>query len=328
VSRVEEARRQGFFPLVMLLERLAGGPPVGSAEALDEERIRFRHHPSLAFSTGDVAEVREVALPPGPQGEARNGYEVVTTFLGLTGGVTPLPNYMAEEVAQEDADAPRMREFLDLFHHRLLSLLYRGRSRYDLARSHRAGEGDEWLPRLLALTGTDLAPGEPPPALPAWRLLRAAALLAEPTMTAEGLAAACRDALAEELGEVAVAVEPFAGAWVEIAEDEVTRLGRQASVLGRSCLVGRRVLDPAGRFRVVVGPLSAEQYRRVGAGQALQTVEALVAALVSEPVEHEIVLTLARDAAPALCLGTSRLGRDSWLGSQAQGARLLARQAA
>jgi type VI secretion system protein ImpH len=147
-------------------------------------------------------------------------------------------------------------------------------------------------------------------------------------MTAAGLEVAVADALAASIGEVAVTVEPFSGAWAQVADDELTRLGRQASRLGQDCLVGQRVYDAAGRFRVLVGPLTAEQYQAAVSQDTQRELEELVGALVGEPLEHEIVFVLAAGAAPALRLGASRLGRDSWLGGQRTGARIEARRAA
>jgi len=331
LALVEQARRRGFFPLVQILERLAGGPPVGTAALPDEERLFFRHDPSLSFSPSDVTRVKELTLPPAPsdpEGAPRTGYELTTAFLGLTGSVTPLPHYLAEEVAQEDPDAPRMREFLDLFHHRLLSLLYRTSAVHDLPNTRRSDDADPWTERLLAILGVDVAPGETRPPLPGWRLLRLSPLLAERTLTAGALAAALADLLADDLGQARVRVEPFVGAWVAVAEDQVTLLGRRASRLGQSCLLGRRVLDIAGRFRVQIGPLAAEQYARFSEGEPVKRVEELVQALVTEPLEHEIVLWLAEDAAPWFKLGASRLGRNAWLGGQPRQVRIHASKAA
>ncbi len=330
-ARIEEARLCGFYPLILLLERLVGGSPVGEAASPAEELIRFRHDPALTFSTGDVARVREFqAGPPSavPGDELRRGYEVTTTFLGLTGSVSPLPPYIAEEVAQEQDESTPMRDFLDLFHHRLLSLLYRGWTKHDLPNAWRADGTDPWSSRLLALLGVDGGAPDARPRLATWRLLRLAPLLAERTMTAEGLAIAIEDALAADLGDARVTVEPFVGAWVQIAEDQLTLLGRQAGRLGQDCLVGRRVLDVAGRFRVTIGPLSSQQYRLFAGGELANRTEELIAALVTEPLEHEVVLWLSEDAAPALCLGASRLGRDAWLGGQRLRARVAARTAA
>jgi type VI secretion system protein ImpH len=329
-AQIDEARRRGFYPLVLLLERLAGGPPVGSAGDPAIERIRFRHDPSLAFPTGDVSEVRELSLPPEPgdaQGARRRGFEVVTTVLGLTGSVSPLPQYLVEELAQEDPDSPRMRGFLDIFHDRMLALLYRGRARRDFANGWRTDAADPWSPRLLSLLGVDTGSAEALPAVPVWQILRLAPLLAERTMTAGALEAAIEDALEAELGGARVAVEPFAGAWVPVAPEQLTRLGRKGR-LGQDCLVGEHVLDVAGRFRVKIGPLTSAQYGRFADGEPVRRVEELVNALVSEPLEHEIVLWLAEEAAPALKLGASRLGKDAWLGGQRYAEEIRARRVA
>src|SRR3990172_24529 len=64
VRGVEElvagARQSGFYPLVMMLERLGGGEgQVGTDAGPEEESVRFRHDPGLGFSAGDVLEGRE-----------------------------------------------------------------------------------------------------------------------------------------------------------------------------------------------------------------------------------------------------------------------------
>ncbi len=327
---VEEARRCGFFPLVQLLERLTGGAPVGTSASPSGDRIRFRHDPALAFSTADVVAVRETALPPEPsdaEGSPRRGFEVTTSFLGLTGGVTPLPLYLAEEVCQEDPDAPLLGAFLDLFHHRLLSFLYRARAKYDVPAGWRSDLSDPWSPRLLALLGIDASQESAPGAPARWWLLRLAPLLAEGAVTAHALEAALTDALAPDLGGARVAVEPFAGTWADISRDDRNRLGQRSCRLGLDLVLGRRVFDVAGRFRVLIGPLSSEGYRRFAAGEPVGRAEGVIGALVSEPIEHEIVLWLAEDAAPALALGASRLGKDSWLGGQRRQMRIRAHQA-
>jgi type VI secretion system protein ImpH len=331
VEAIEDARCRGFYPLVQLLERLAGGPPAGTAGTPGEERIRFRHDPALGFSTGDVAGVRVVRLPPepaDPAGVPRRGFEVVTTFLGLTGAVSPLPSYLVEEVAQEDPDAPRLREFLDLFHHRLLAFLYRARARCDVPAGWRSDLADAWSPRLLALLGVDAATGGAEGRFPAWRLLRLAPLLAERNLTAHALAVGLADMLGPDLDGAEVTVEPFAGAWVPIAESQLARLGRTSSRLGQDLVVGRRIFDAGGRFRVVFGPLSARAYRRFAEGDPVRRAEEMIEALVSEPLEHEIVLWLSEDAAPALRLGSSRVGKDTWLGGQRKQKRIRVDRAA
>jgi type VI secretion system protein ImpH len=332
-ERLEVARRRGFGPLMLLVERLRPDhPDVGGAAAPHEEAVRFRHDPSLAFSTSDVTSVRSVARAADPHDLAPRApvLEITTTFLGLTGAVSPLPGFFAEEVAQEVAqasgDPARRREFLDLFHHRILSLFHRAATAHDPAATWRSDASDAWSSRILALAGLDVAGGGLPD-VPAWRLLRWAPLLAGGAVTAAGLEAALADALAAELGGARVTVEQFVGTWVPIAPEDRTRLGVAGCALGRSTLLGARVFDRAGKIRIVVGPLDRAGYDRFRDPELRDRLERCVRALVPEGLDHEVALELEPDAAPPPVLsaaGTFRLGRNVWLGRQRSPARLAA----
>jgi type VI secretion system protein ImpH len=315
---LEAARRRGAYPLLLLVERLLGGEGrVGTAATVEEECIRLRHDPQLAFRAGEVSSVR-VLDRTGPRGERGALVEIVTSFLGLSGAVSPLPPYLPEEIAQEDEEAPRRREFLDLFHHRFLSLFYRARARGDYPNTYRSDQADAWSERLLSLLGR-----EGPAAVERWRLLRWAPLLAERNVTATALEAAIGDVIAEEMGEVGVTVETFVGGWADVDPEDHNRLGVARSALGRDLVVGRRILDRAGKFRIVVGPLSREAFARISQDQVvLRRVASLVGDLCAGPLEYETVLWLSKDAAPHLELGGARLGRDAWLGGQVREARL------
>jgi type VI secretion system protein ImpH len=121
-------------------------------------------------------------------------------------------------------------------------------------------------------------------------------------------------------------VEQFAGAWVEVAPSERCHLGRSGSRLGQDLLLGRRVFDRAGKYRVVVGPLSREGFERATtAPEVLRTVRDILLALTAEPLDCEVQLALRADAAPRLQLsarGPARLGRNTWLGGQTQRTRI------
>lgn len=327
---LERARRRGFRPLMLALDRLRPGAAaaLGGAATCREERIRFGHDPSLTFSTSDVLGVRELELPPdgAEGGEPRRAVHVTTTFLGLTGAVSPLPSYLAEELAQEEEPA-RQRQFLDLFHHRALSFLHRGVAKHDVPGSALSDQTDDWARRLLALLGRDLPPGAvlPPDAPPRWALLRFAPLLAERALTAAGLEACLADLLADSLGGAQVAVEQFVGSWVTLAADERSRLGTAASELGRSLVLGERIYDRSGCFRIVLGPLDAEGYARCSAPEQVRRVRSAARALAGDELDVEIVLRLSSDAAPGCVLssrGRSRLGRNTWLGRQGRETRV------
>jgi type VI secretion system protein ImpH len=247
-------------------------------------------------------------------------FEVSTTFLGLTGSASPLPLYMAEEVAQEDPDNAVQREFLDLFHHRLLSLLYRIESRYRVTRELTASCTDQWSRRLLALAGFDTYERAWPGILPPWRLLRIASLLISRIRTAEKLEIALQEVLSEELEGARVTVRQFVGRWVDI--DARAQLGAVNNLLGRNMLLGGRAFDRMGRFQVEIGPLSPRAWRRLMAdGDLYPLAREIVSLFVRDPLEYTFELVLAESLSHTFSLTTgwaSKLGRDTWLGTNRQ----------
>jgi type VI secretion system protein ImpH len=318
-----------FVPLVALLERLLpGGVRVGGDGPVSEESIRFRHDPSLTFSAGDVRQVRLGSDRRAGPDEATLSFrpvaEVLTTFLGLTGAVSPLPGYIAEEVAQEEPDRPVRREFLDLFHHRLLSLLYRVLSRYSLEAESTAAGDDVWSKRVLALAGLDTYESGPKGLLSAARLLRLAPLLATRARTAGTLERALTDVLREELGEARVSVRQFVGGWMELESEHRFRLGHSNSNLGRSSLLGGKLFDRAGKFRIVFSPLDGVTYHRLlPEGDLNPLVREVVDLVLKAPLDCELELGVREEALGKLRLSSRepmRLGRETYLGTRSSAA--------
>lgn len=316
-----EAPRLAFGPLVAFLERLTpGAARVGGLGPVGEELLRFRHHPSLTFHAGDVASValRDVPPPPESPDEGRRVLEVCTQFLGVTGAVTPLPLYLAEEVAQEDPDRPVRRELLDVFHHRLLSLLYRLEAKYRLAGEMTSDLSDDWSRRLQALAGLDRYEGGKPTALEPWRLLRILPLLASSARTAERLEMALEGALGAALEGARVAVRQFEGRWVEIEPERRFRLGRANHALGRTTVLGSRAYDRSGRLRIEIAPLPPRAYKRLlPSGDLLPAAREVVRLFAREPFEYTLELGLAEGSTLHFLLDSHappELGRDTWLG--------------
>ncbi len=317
------APQLGFFQLVSYLERLtAGAARVGSVGPVIEEMVRFRHDPSLGFSSGDVSEVtlRQVPVRAEEPYARRQLFEVVTQFLGLTGSVSPLPLYMAEEIAQEDPDQAVRREFLDLFHHRLLSLLYRIESKYRVTSEANSTHTDQWSRRLLALAGFDTYEGERTSKLPIQRLLRIVPLLASRARTAEKMEAALEDVLGDKLAGARVRVEQFVGRWVDI--DARLQIGRSNHILGKNTVLGGKAFDRMGKIKIHIEPLPTTVYRRMmPGGDLLPQAREVVRLFLKDPLEYEFELGLTEGVTQTFNLSSTQsaqLGRDTWLGKGKQ----------
>ena len=133
-----EPQRFNFYQLVRLLEMLEPDS-VSVAEGGDPsaEPVRFRSSFSLAFPPSDVVSIENVpSTEPTDQfeqlvkraaGEAKIP-TVTVSMLGLGGAHGPLPHPMTEWVLERNAARDfALRDFLDIFDHRLVSLLYRVR---------------------------------------------------------------------------------------------------------------------------------------------------------------------------------------------------------
>src|SRR5262249_39150921 len=94
--------RLGFVPLVRLLERLSSDAVrVGGEGPPDAEGIRFRHDRGLSFHASDVVDLGALENGDGGTGPQCQ-YQVTSSFLGLSGSMSPLPAYFTEELLFED----------------------------------------------------------------------------------------------------------------------------------------------------------------------------------------------------------------------------------
>ncbi len=322
---LETARRfrhGDFFSLIAFLERAAHAEVrIGEDGPVMEEPLRFRHDSSMGFSPADVSAL-DLVEEKDDRGHRNRPFAVATTFLGLTGSVTPLPTYFATEVSQDAGDEAVLEDFLDVFHHRILSLFYRSVVRYNYPIEFTSDLADSWSKRLLALAGIDTYETETDPPLPRWRLLRLAPLLVRQGSSLWSLETALEDVLENELEGAEVSIEQFVGSWVAVLEDQQIHLGDTNCVLGRDTVIGRQAYDRTGKFRIVIGPMNYTTYSRF---QQDPAVKRMIAATVNlfcrDPLDYDLGLVLAGDAVPGLRLATdsaTRLGVDTFLGQQGE----------
>jgi len=319
---LEAGPRSTFFHIVALLERLTmEAARVGGDGPASSERIRFRHDYEMGFSAGDISSLRVIQMPRGPEAHLEAPipmFEVHTTFMGLTGTISPLPLYISEEVLHEDENNPVRRDFLDIFHHRLISLFYRAVSKYTPAREHRTHRADTWMRRALFLTNLDPEINTRAIDVHPSVLVRLAPLLAGrgrgPRVLALALREALRDAL---LPDGSVHIDQFAGGWIEVDEDQRMAIGVSNCALGSEAILGKRAYDQSGRFSVRIGPLHSHNYERfLRDGDLLPAVKSMVELCCKEALDFDVKLELAADAVPSFKLsgaGGAELGRDTRL---------------
>jgi type VI secretion system protein ImpH len=318
LGAVEEALERepfsfGFFQAVRLMHRLRPDRArVGRFGNPDDEAVRFGATPATAFPASEIQALeREDGLPP----------RVVVNFLGLTGpqGTLPLEysELVVDRVRQRDH---ALRDFLDLFNHRILSLLFRAWERsHDHGADVETGE-DSMRDHLLDLVGLGTQGLATQLGLPAAAIPFYVGLLALPTRPAVGL-----ELMLEDYFGVAVEVEQFIGGWYPIDVSSQCALGDEStasSQLGVGAVAGDEIWDVQARARLRVGPLSRSQYDAfLPTGRAYQELKALTRFYTGEQVDIELQLVLARDEVPPVSLGldgqaATPLGWCTWLRSR------------
>jgi type VI secretion system protein ImpH len=306
----KEGYRFSFFQAVRLLQQLRPeAPRIGFQGPPGKEIVRLRPALNLEFASSDVESIREV---PGPAGSS--SYEITTNFLSLYGAVSPLPIYYTEDLLGQD-DESLQRDFMDLFHHRLLSLFYRCWEKYRFAIQFTGTQDDYYSRRLLLLLGVDPDTRTPDHPVPAYRYTGLAGLLTQIPHSAASLQAI----LGDYFGDIPVRVESCVGRHLPIPADQLNRLGVENCSLGQNLSLGERVFDRACTFRVALGPLELEDFLSfLPPGEATAQLRELVDHFNGDGLDYEVEISIRREAIPPLQLSgrTALLGWSTWLGQR------------
>jgi len=296
--------KHGYTALLRRLSAQLPGPPVGQAVRPQQEAFRLGQQPSLGFAPREIASIT-----------MDGGVSRIRLFgLGLLGPNGALPLHFTE-IAKDRLDNRRdttLVDFLDLFHHRYLSLLYRAWAQsQSTAGLDRAGQ-EPFSDYIARLCGIELVDSKSSP-LAQHARLAAAPHLVQQSRHPDGLAAT----LAHYFG-MQVRLCEHVLHWIAVAPSDQTRLGQAclATLLGQGALAGDKVPDRQHKFRLVLGPLSLAAYLRLTPqGQDLPVLVEWVRAFVGFEYHWEVQLLVASDAAPMASLGgPQRLGWSTWLG--------------
>jgi type VI secretion system protein ImpH len=302
---LEKAHSFSFFQLVQLLQRYSGGSPVGSDGHAAAESIRFRPAVSLAFPTADVQKLE----PAESDDPTRPRFRITTSFMGLYSADSPLPTFYAEDLIWKETDRDAARDFVDLFHHRALSLFYRAWEKYRYGIRFRHEGGDEYSQRLFSLIGLGTAPLIKSTGIPSVRLLRYAGLITHRPHSAAALAGILKD----YFGLSNVEIDQCSERWVRIGTSQQNRLGIRNCSLGSDLCIGGRVRDRIGKFRVIIGPVGLQDFTRfLPVSTEYASMINLIRYFVTDRLDFDFKVTLRAEEAPPLCLSSQTPQRLGW----------------
>jgi type VI secretion system protein ImpH len=296
-----------FYRAVHLLESLfPKKKPIGQTLSPKEEAVRFSVKPSLVFPPSDISNLEH------PDETKPVNMEVA--FMGLIGPSAVLPHWYnelaLERVRQKD---DTLISFLNLFHHRLLSLFYLAWKKHQLSVNYLSGAKDKVSQYLLSLIGLGtpgLADGM---GFPLESIVFHSGHLSKGVPSAFAV-----EATAAYFADTKVRAEQFVDRIVDIDPEDQTQIGLANGRLGVDALCGNSAWEAQTRFRLHMGPVSFDHFLRLlPPGKILHPLFSLVRYRVGPEYEFDILLYLRREEVP-LCrlgIGGPRLGWTTWIKS-------------
>lgn len=307
-----------FFQAVRLLTRLLSPrEPIGRFSSPDAEAVRFSSHQTLAFPPSEIRTL-EVA-------DDRPAAMSVNCF-GISGPAGEMPNLFTAYLIERQTYGDRsLTEFLDIFNHRLVSLLYRAWEKHRFQFPYERGESDgidRYLPHFYGM-GTPGLAGRLDVSDESLKFYTG--LLSQLPRSASAL-----QRLLEDYFEVPVEVVQFVGQWRKLDESTLCRLEDEpelapSSRLGFGAVAGDEVWDPQSTACLRLGPLSLQQYREfLPGGSAFKALASLARFFSRGEIDFQVQLVLKRDEAPGVRLGEEgaeapRLGWVSWIKNKPMG---------
>jgi len=302
-----EPYRFEFFQAVRLLSRMYPHRHVaGRFNNPSEEVVRFAAHPDASFPASQIQALDRSQVPA----------LMRVNFMGLTGplGVLPLPytSLVRERLREKDSS---MRDFFDLFNHRIISLFCLAFEKYRFSIPYERGERDRFSYHVLALIGLGTPGLQDRQDVPDDSLLFYSGMLSLHARSA----AALRQLLIDYYN-VPIEIEQFVGVWRPVETGSQCSFSDEKSYserLGFGAIVGDEIWDQQSRVRICLGPLTLQQYVDfLPGGEAHRRIRALTSFYAGGEYDMELQLILKREEVPPCELSAGegpQLGWTSWV---------------
>jgi len=314
----EAPYRYDFYQTLRRMECLYDTRPRwGHALRPVDEPVRLGQDPDVSFAPAPLA-----SFDPGKDGRRPR---LQVRLFGLLGPNGPLPLHITEYARERlrHAGDPTLSRFLDLFHHRFLTLFYRAWAQAQPHVNRDRPKEDRFAAYVGGFFGVSTTAFRDRDSIPDLAKFFHVGALIRHQRNPEGVTA-----ILQHFFRVPVQIHEFVGHWMFLSERERTRLADEGAVLGAGAVLGSRVWDRQNKFQVRLGPLTLAQYESfLPGGPMLRKLVDWVRLYLGFELDWDVRLLLRQDEVPPLKLGGlvapkprsgagGRLGWTTWLGQR------------
>ncbi len=295
-----------FHQAVKLLELInTNATPLGEDVSPGKEPVSIKSRISLSVPASDIysLDAQDTATPP----------VMSVNFWGIAGLQGPLPTSYTEQIIDRIYKKDKsLRDFLDIFNHRLISILHRIRKKYWVGLSITRPPATDIGQCLLSLIGLKDQQLAQSINIPTHSLLYYSGLFWQQPRSAAGL-----QAILSHYFNVSVKVAVLQGRWLYFEESQTTHIGLtgQFQVLGQGAVIGTKVWDNKTLCTLRIGPLGEDMFRQfLKTGSAYPTLLKLAQFYLPQEQKFNTNLIIkAKDVQSTHLDSKSQLGWTSWL---------------
>lgn len=300
------SERFEFHALVKLLENLQEeGDALGEGIDPTKEPLRIQARVTQEFPSTEVHDLvnqtKGGQVPP----------LLITNFLGIAGNQGPLPDPYTDHIVKRNVrNDTALRDFLDIFNHRLLSIFHRIRKKFWIGVSVEKPENSLLGRCLKSLLGLANPSAQERLGIPDRSLTYYAGILWQKPRSGPGL-----EALLQNFFRTPAKVHQHQGHWTQVPSSQQTLLGKKHNRLGDSAFVGTKYWDQSAHFTATLGPMSLESYINfLKPGSAYKEIKNLIAYYAGHEQDFKLNLIVEKGQVPRARLSCGvALGWTSWL---------------
>ncbi len=320
---INHSEQYSFFQAVQLLNdynHLVS--ETGGKEVLKKTLIQFSVNPQLSYNKSDIefVSIQET--------DEKRIATMSINFLGLYGAVSPLPAFYSEGIIQSKNGEDSTKDFMDLFNHRMISLVYKCWEKYRYYKQYKSKQyknrqynefeddgSDPFTNWMFALCGL-VQPDQRMASEVDWdRLLPFIGMLGMRCHSASVIESILRFYFKLDSFYICSNMKRF----VKVSEDQQNRLGLQCATLNHDMVLGKEVEDRSGKFRIKITKLSYERFVKfLPDGEDHMSLKKIVDYVLRDQLEYDIELQLIKQDVPSLSLShhnQEKLGWSTWVGA-------------
>jgi type VI secretion system protein ImpH len=298
----EELYKQDFAPLLRYLDANAPlAARIGYSVSPKQDCARFGQTPLLHFHSSAFSEVRF--------GTVNGVYKLKNSYWGMFGINGALPNHLTEYAIERNyrLKDKTLAEFVDIFHHRFISLFYRAWADAEPTVSHDRPENDTFRQRINTFSG------EMPVQQDTFNQNQNIHQYLSGLFSHKNRSSKVLSQLLSESLHLDVRIAEFQGCWYDIEPAEKIQLGSNNATLGMDSIIGERTYQRSFNFTINIGPIDYAQYiALLNNKQRIKSIVAITQKAVGQEYQFSINVILKAYQTQPCRLGSAQLGINSW----------------